>query len=556
MRDPVQRALQTALSTPEKFRQQFFIAKEVAEGKWDAYDAALGFDIYSKPSFALTALARKQQESQQHKHPLFSVSRVDEGTADRAARSNRGVLIHDAVCCSLCPQMVRHAGHSSHLKHRIRTVLHIIAQNFPHQLAANFPGLTHIPFVKGVRCLPILIKSHFLHASEGYVTVYAILWFTDSPNASSVPESSHGDTFEYFFYAPDERRRRSLFIHEIIAVEPNSGVLSSFVGKWFSSFNNSQSALGSPASGWLNWLSLDEEAISMAAIARTVGFRNHPEILASHLEDLTEVEMPWDPIADSELTDDPEEEDAHVRTGPAIVRAYPDSWPLRDAMACMCEHECNPIDCNPSEATKNLRLPIQNLYHSVADVIKVAPSKDGGKTDKRELQREVAAYHCSFSEELLPRVHLHGPLPSKLKRPKHTIELERERPVLADDVTITMLTMDVKYELQLISRKQLSDNALLKKLRLHIPLFGFFQLFSKTILSTHELQRMMQFNRGRWHPSDSSQLLDVVMLDNQQKSIYRRTCVVPSVVYQEFERASREPITPLASTLTIEEICA
>lgn len=454
--------------------------------------------------------------------------------------------------------MVRHAGHSSHLQHKIRTVLHIIAQNFPHQLAANFPGVTHVPFVTGVRSLPMLIQTHFLHASEGNATAYAILWFTDSPHLSSVPESNHGDTFEYFFYAPDGRRRRSLFIHEIIAVEPNSGVLSSFVGKWFSSFNNSQGALGSSGSGWRQWLSLDEEELNMATITRTVGFRNHPEILASQLEDLTEVEMPWDPIADSELTGDPEE-DAHVRTGPAIVRAYPDSWPLRDAMACMCEHECNPIDCNPSQATKNLRLPICTLYHSVADVIKVAPAKGGGKTDKRELKREVDAYECCFGDELSPRIHFYGPLPSKLKRPKHTMELERERPVVAHDVTITMLRMDATYDLLLFSRRHLSDSVLLKKLRSRIPLFAFFQLFGKTILSARALQGMVHYSRRRWLPSGSSQLSDVVVLDNQCAFFYNRTCVVPSSAYQEFEHLQRSSTgvefnTPATSTLTIEEI--
>jgi hypothetical protein len=40
-----------------------------------------------------------------------------------------------------------------------------------------------------------------------------------------------------------------LYIHEIIAMEPNCGDLSSFVGKWFSSFNASQDALGSSAPG-------------------------------------------------------------------------------------------------------------------------------------------------------------------------------------------------------------------------------------------------------------------------------------------------------------------
>lgn len=154
-------------------------------------------------------------------------------------------------------------------------------------------------------------------------------------------------------------------------------------------------------------------------------------------------------------------------------------------------------------------------------------------------------------------MHLYGPLPSKLKRPMHTVEFERERPVLAADLTISMLSMDVKYELQLISRKQLSDSALLRRLRQRIPLFGFFQLFSKTILSVQELQSIMQHNRGHWRPSSSCQLSDVVVLDDHLESIYHRTCVVPSVVYQEFQdlqRANIESITPPTSTLTIEEL--
>lgn len=72
---PIQRALHTALGVPEKFRQQFLVAKEIAEGRWHSYDTTLGFDIYSNPSVALSAQARKQQESQQQKQPLLSVSR-------------------------------------------------------------------------------------------------------------------------------------------------------------------------------------------------------------------------------------------------------------------------------------------------------------------------------------------------------------------------------------------------------------------------------------------------------------------------------------------------
>lgn len=264
--------------------------------------------------------------------------------------------------------MVHHAGYPSHLKRKIRTVLHLIAQNFSHQLATNFPGLTYVSPVKGVRCLPIPIKTHFEHASEGNVTAYAILWFTDSSSATSVSESIHGDPFEYFFYAADGRRHRSLFIHEIIAVEPSSGVLSAFVGKWFSSFNNSQRALGSSALGWLNWLTLDDEELSMATIARTVGFRNHPEILDSQLEDLTEVEMPWDPIADSEVTDDPDAADIPVRTGPAIVRAYPDSWPMR-------WRACAIMNAIPSTATRVQQSSISNCAIELSTILSLRSSR-------------------------------------------------------------------------------------------------------------------------------------------------------------------------------------
>jgi len=444
--------------------------------------------------------------------------------------------------------MVHHAGHSFALKRKIRAVLQIIAQNFPQQLATNFPGLTYVPFVKaGVRALPIIIKTHLLHASVGSVTAYAILWYTDSPHPSAVAESSHSRNFEYFFYTPDGRQHRSLYVHEIIAVEPNCGDLSSFVGKWFSSFNASQDALGSSVPGWLNWFSVDEEGLSMAAVARTVGFRNHPEILEATLEDLSEVLEPWDPIADWE----PE------RTGPQSRRVHPNPWPMRDAMAAMCVNECNPFDCNPSMATKRLRLPISTLYHAVSEVIKVKATAGVKNIDDRELKRSVEAYHCCFDTPMSPRVHVYGPLPSKLKRPKNTLDLERERPIIATDVAITMVLMDKVEELRCISQARLSASPLLNSLRQRTPLMGFFRLFGKIVLCVTELQQLMQANPGEWCPSSSPPLSEVVLLDNHRAHLLHTTCIVPLDVYQEFEALQSgnhaNAVTPV-STLSIEEI--
>lgn len=290
----------------------------------------------------------------------------------------------------------------------------------------------------------------------------------------------------------------------------------------------SQHVLGSSAPGWLNWLSVDGE-LSMAEIARSVGFRNHPEILDARLEDPTEVPEPWDPIADYEPD----------RTGPQLIRVHPDSWPMRDAMASMCLDECNPFECNSGDATRRMTLPMSSFYHSAADLTKAQVSAGAKNVQKKELSFELEAYTCCFDQPTSPRLHLYGPLPTQLKRPKHTAELERERPILASDVAITMLSMDIKIALREFSHKHVPTSAILNKLRQQTPLLGFFQLFGKTVLSVAELQKMMQLNRDDWRPSTPSHVTGIVVLDNHAAHPHHRTCVVPSAVYQEFEELQR-----------------
>jgi hypothetical protein len=292
---------------------------------------------------------------------------------------------------------------------------------------------------------------------------------------------------------------------------------------------------------------VDEKGLSMAAVARTVGFLNHPEVLEATLEDLSEALEPWDPIADWEPD----------HTGPRSARVHPDPWSMRDAMAAMCVNECNPFDCNPGMATKHLQLPISTLYHAVSEVIKVKAMAGAKNTDDRELKRKVEAYTCGFDKPTSPRVHVYGALPSKLKRPKHTLDLQREGPTVASDVAITMVQMDKKEELRCISQARLSASPLLNSLRQRIPLMGFFRLFGKMVLSVTELQQLMQANPGEWRPSSSPALSEVVLLDNHRANLLHTTCIVPQDVYQEFEALQSahhaKTATPV-STLRIEEI--
>jgi hypothetical protein len=78
----------------------------------------------------------------------------------------------------------------------------------------------------------------------------------------------------------------------------------------------------------------------------------------------------------------------------------------------------------------------------------------------------------------------------------NTLELERERPILASDTRISFVNMEYDADLVEFNRQQVRSSALLYRLRVALPLYGFFKLFGQTMGSVAELKRLLRSGRG------------------------------------------------------------